>query len=63
MYFDTFGELLNMSGHGSYVWFSYGVSVVVLGSLIFVARRRRKQTEQHIRAIVRRKQESSSTIK
>ena len=55
MYFDSFGELLTMSGHGSYVWFCYGVSVLVLGTLLFTARRRRKAAEQHIRAIVRRK--------
>jgi heme exporter protein D len=59
MYFDSFGDLLTMSGHGSYVWFCYGVSLFVLSALLWVARRRRRQAEQHIRAIVRRKQASS----
>lgn len=63
MYFENLSDLLIMDGHGSYVWFCYGVSIAVLGSLLFVARRRRKQTVQHIRAIARRKRESSSTIK
>jgi heme exporter protein D len=58
MYFDSFGDLIIMSGHGRYVWFCYGVSLFVLSALLWVARRRRRQAEQHIRAIVRRKQAS-----
>ncbi len=61
MYFDTVGDFLSMGGHGSYVWFCYGVSALVLSILVGVARSRRKQAEQQIRAIVRRKKASSSS--
>ncbi|RNL67713.1 heme exporter protein CcmD [Zhongshania marina] len=61
MYFESFSDLLNMSGHGLYVWFCYGVSALVLSILVGVARSRRKQAEQQIRAIVRRKKASTSS--
>ncbi|MBQ0760863.1 MAG: heme exporter protein CcmD [Gammaproteobacteria bacterium] len=63
MYFDSVGDLLRMSGHGSYVWFCYGATVFVLVTLVVVARRRRKQAELQIRAIVRRKNATSATTK
>ncbi|MFT6551497.1 MAG: heme exporter protein D [Zhongshania marina] len=61
MYFESLSDLLSMSGHGPYVWFCYGVSALVLGILVGVARSRRKQAEQQIRAIVRRKKSSTSS--
>ena len=60
MYFNSVSELLSMSGHGSYVWFSYGVSALVLATLVIVARRRRAAAEQQIRALVRRKGATTS---
>ena len=51
MYFESFSDLLNMNG----------VSALVLSILVGVARSRRKQAEQQIRAIVRRKKASTSS--
>jgi heme exporter protein D len=56
MVFASFADLLAMDGHGSYVWFCYGVGLLVLSGLVLEARRRRRQAEQTIRSIVRRKQ-------
>ena len=60
MYFESFGELFAMDGHGPYVWFCYGVTALVLSGLIVEARRRRRSAEQMVRTVVRRKQASVS---
>ncbi|MDF1693401.1 MAG: heme exporter protein CcmD [Zhongshania sp.] len=59
MYFDSLGDFLAMDGHGPYVWFCYGVTAVVLGGLLWEARRRRQSAEQAVRTVVRRKQAST----
>lgn len=59
MYFDNITALITMDGHGSYVWFSYGITAAVLGVLVIVAGQRRRQAERQIRSIVRRKKTSS----
>lgn len=35
MQFSSFAEFVNMGGHGFYVWLSYGVSIALLGLLVF----------------------------
>ena len=50
MYFETFGDLLHMDGHGFYVWSTYCIAAVVLFALAYnpIARKRRilKQVTQ-----------------
>lgn len=60
MFFDSFSALLTMDGHGPYVWFSYGVSLLVLGALVLGAGQRRRAVERRIQAIVRRERASRS---
>lgn len=33
MYFDSLSDLINMSGHGFYVWLAYGISLIILVGL------------------------------
>ena len=35
MFFDSIPALIEMDGHGVYVWAAYGVSVVLLKGLFF----------------------------
>ncbi|WP_373078535.1 heme exporter protein CcmD [Zhongshania sp.] len=58
MYFESFGALLAMEGHGPYVWFCYGITSLVIGAILFDARRRRRSAEQMVRTVIRRKQAS-----
>ncbi|MCC5886408.1 MAG: heme exporter protein CcmD [Gammaproteobacteria bacterium] len=48
MSFDSFGEFLAMGGHGFYVWWSYLLTLVVVGFILVwpLWRRRRFLTEQ-----------------
>ncbi|EGY33201.1 heme exporter protein CcmD [Aggregatibacter actinomycetemcomitans] len=34
MFFQSWGEFINMGGYGFYVWLSYGLSLLVIGVLI-----------------------------
>lgn len=58
MFFDSFSALATMDGHGPYVWFSYGVSLLVLVALVLGAGQRRRAVEQRIQAMVRRERAS-----
>ena len=48
-----------MDGHGTYVWFCYGITALVLCALVVEARRRRRSAEQMVRTVVRHKQASA----
>lgn len=54
MYFETITALIEMEGHGPYVWFSYGVGLLVLGGLLISARLRRRQLSRLLAAAARR---------
>lgn len=49
MYFASVAELWHMSGHGPYVWASYGIALVVLVALTVYPLRKKKQALQAIR--------------
>ena len=34
MYFDTIQQLLNMDGHGIYVWSAFCISIAVMSALV-----------------------------
>lgn len=50
MYFDSFRALLEMGGHGLYVWTAYGISLIVIILLLVAPYRRRKRLLAAIRA-------------
>ena len=43
MSFDSFGDLLAMSGHGGYVWSSYALALGVVVLIIVAPLRRRRR--------------------
>jgi len=49
MYFDSFSEIISMAGHGAYVWTTYGISVLVLGTFIVVPVRGYKKEMMRLR--------------
>ena len=54
MYFDSVQALIQMDGHGLYVWSAYGISLIVLGALVVAPYRRRRRLLAAIRAGQRR---------
>lgn len=43
-YFHNFAEFIAMGGHGSYVWSTWLLTVVVIVALVFFSRSQRKAT-------------------
>ncbi len=57
MYFDSFEALLQMDGHGGFVWAAYGITTTVI-VLLLLPRRRQRQTLQRLQGELRRQQSS-----
>ncbi len=47
----SIGEFFAMGGHGVYVWSSYAIAVVVIGTLIVASRRALKAREAEVAAL------------
>lgn len=43
MYFDSVNDLMNMAGHGIFVWSSYGITLLALLSLIVYPLRKKQK--------------------
>lgn len=43
-----------MDGHGAYVWFSYGATLLVLCAAVVAPLRRQRRLKQQIAALARR---------
>ncbi len=50
MYFENFGQLWAMDGHGAFVWSAYAISYTVLGLLVRGAMVRRSRLLQRVRS-------------
>ena len=59
MYFESLGEVWAMSGHGPYVWASYGLSFLVLAGLIYAPISRARQVKKDFAAEQRRERARS----
>ena len=53
MQFDSFQALINMGGHGFYVWVSYGAFILVILALILATVIQRRQVISHHRRLMR----------
>ena len=54
MYFDSFQALLEMEGHGAFVWAAYGITLVVLSVMLIVPRRRSREQLRRLAGELRR---------
>ena len=50
MYFASFADLINMNGHGFYVWLAFSFSVFWLGYLLIKPLLKKNKILQEIRA-------------
>lgn len=56
MYFENFTALMMMDGHGPYVWAAYGITTVVMVSLVLSPLLRKRQLLAQLRIGLRREQ-------
>ena len=56
MFFDSFAELINMGGHGVFVWLSYGVAGLVVAHNFISPMLTRKKVIKDIERQMRREQ-------
>ncbi len=61
MSFDTFAEFIAMGGHGFYVWFSYGASLLVVIANVVVVRRSRLRYIRELGDMARRRQTAEAS--
>jgi len=47
--FKNFNEILNMSGHGAYVWSVYLVGILIIAISFFIAKKRIKNVQRKIK--------------
>ena len=47
--FKNFNEILNMSGHGVYVWSVYLVGILIIAISFFIAKKRIKKVQRKIK--------------
>lgn len=55
MYFEDMNSLLQMGGHGGFVWASYGITLLVIVALLLFPLRRRRRLLREIHAEQRRR--------
>lgn len=51
MQFESINALLNMDGHGLYVWSAYAITAVILGALWFSPIWRMRRVKAEVRRI------------
>ena len=56
MYFESVNGLLNMAGHGIYVWSCYGLFFALVGINVWHARSQKMKALKRAQAMVRRNQ-------
>jgi heme exporter protein D len=61
MYFDSLDALLQMDGHGAYVWSAYAITLVVIVFILLSPARRKKRFLRQLSAELRRSQGGLAT--
>lgn len=54
MYFDSLAALMDMDGHGAFVWSAYAITTVVVIALILMPLRRQRRLLSELSAELRR---------
>jgi len=61
MYFDDVGAVLEMSGHGGFVWTAYLITTAVVLILIIAPRRRQRRFLRQLAGELRRTRSGPNT--
>ena len=56
MFFDSISDLINMNGHGFYVWLCYGIFAVVIAGNFLSPYLKRKKLLKDLARLARREQ-------
>ncbi len=62
MYFDSLQAVLEMDGHGMFVWSAYVVTVIVLVGMVAHPLRRRRRLLRDIGGALRREQGAGQEV-
>jgi heme exporter protein D len=54
MYFDSLQSLLYMDGHGAFVWGAYTITLLVVGAMLMLPRRRETRLLRQLAGDIRR---------
>ncbi|MEM1154013.1 MAG: heme exporter protein CcmD [Pseudomonadota bacterium] len=63
MYFDNLNAVINMAGHGAFVWAAYGISLLVVLFILIAPVRRRSRILLRLSGEVRRQQSELSNAR
>lgn len=55
MKFDSFQAFIEMGGYGFYVWLSYGLTFLLLGTLVITSIKSHKNIQKQIKQKLKRK--------
>lgn len=61
MYFDSLRAVVEMDGHGAFVWSAYVISLTVIGLLVIAPYRRRRRLIAAIKRGQRREEAAATT--
>ena len=60
MYFDSLAQVIQMDGHGAFVWSAYAISLAVLAILLVAPWRRSRRLQREIRGEIRRQSQGEA---
>ena len=63
MYFDSIRAMLQMDGHGAYVWSAYLIALLVIAAMVVVPIRRRRSFLMQLKGEVKRQQAAKQNFK
>ena len=62
MYFDSIQQLVNMDGHGVYVWTAFSISIVVMLALVLRPLRQSKKEFNNIKLNINLQQVNKAAL-
>ncbi|MEM6580423.1 MAG: heme exporter protein CcmD [Pseudomonadota bacterium] len=63
MYFDSLNAVINMAGHGAFVWAAYGISLLVVLFILLAPVRKRSRILHRLSGEVRRQQSELGSVR
>ena len=62
MYFDSLQALVEMDGHGAFVWAAYAITLAALLIMLLAPRRRQREQLRRLAGELRRQQGAPSNV-
>ncbi|HEY7776846.1 MAG TPA: heme exporter protein CcmD [Kineobactrum sp.] len=62
MYFESFSAVLQMDGHGGFVWSAYLITLLVIVYILYAPRRRERRFLRQLEGQVRRNSGAAAPV-